>query len=307
MLREIDVNKNSWASGVLALVAAAFSFGVCTLGAAPAVATAPSLIQVAQAQETEPNLTPPPVQGKKHKKKHAAASSAVVAAESPQSQGETAPSGDTRNPILGIAILIAIVGGGITYLWFRIRSRRPKISGDGYIQADYTIPHCKFDETAEGFKVSFRRLPAVLSVEFAQRKAQTDGGGGLFVMIGVLIGTLFALLFGMCAWLWLLYRPTTIEVTKEAVIINGEKYRRGDFGTFHLDHTRQLHGKDEPIAVIAYTYGNRKFTFGGAWKESEAMRFLSSLNQRLRVAPKVGDEHQPAPEQLRSTAQPTDF
>jgi hypothetical protein len=140
-----------------------------------------------------------------------------------------------------------------------------------------------------------------------QKPSQQSGLGAFAALIGILLVLFFNLFALFIAWLWLLYRPTTVEVTKDAIIIDDKKLRRADFGNFHVSHTRDLPDEDEKVAVLGYSYGNRNFKFGGAWPHSLATEVASALNKHLRATPQTGDEHRPSPEQLRRATQANEF
>jgi hypothetical protein len=95
---------------------------------------------------------------------------------------------------------------------------------------------------------------------------------------------------------------TIIEVTPDAVIVNGNRLRRSDFGGFRIDHNSKV----ADAVVIGFSYGSTKAPIGGIWPEREATEFLSALNSHLRVTARAGDDTQVSPETLRA-ARPTEF
>jgi len=101
-------------------------------------------------------------------------------------------------------------------------------------------------------------------------------------------------------------RGTEIEVTRDAVIIDGKAYRRRDFGGFNINKTFQPANTRGTFAELGFTYGMQSFGFGGALLEEQAQEVASALNTHLRLAAREGDEQQPSAEQLRSS-RPSDF
>jgi hypothetical protein len=191
-------------------------------------------------------------------------------------------------------------------------------------EAQWGIPHCKYEKTPEGFKVNYvtpRKFNpamialgsvaglvlAVLSIAFGiAAGANTDSvlvgflvffgllGGGFYFTIRKIVGRIH----------------TSIEVTRNAVIIDNKKLRREDFGSFNIGHTVNLPGTATTLgqssAVLGYRYGSQNFEFGGTWLKSQAEEFVSSLNKKIRRTAAEGDESSPSPEALRA-ARPTDF
>jgi hypothetical protein len=177
-----------------------------------------------------------------------------------------------------------------------------------YEQAEHGIPHCQFERTKEGLKVSFKRMPKLFLI-------------GTIVSIFVLILPVAILLFidsfkafllilaavGAGCFFYIKLPPTRIEITPDAVIINGKILNRQDFGSFSFSiWTFQQKTSTTNFGVLEYTYGRRTFTFGGLWGEREAVEVASALNDHLRMTPQAGNDHNPQPEQLRA-ARPTDF
>lgn len=198
------------------------------------------------------------------------------------------------------------------YVIYRIIRKIAGKSGSGKIvdgveQADYSVPHCKFEETAEGFKVTYRKLPEFIHTSFGNYHKQTNAGGnGLAALFGLLIGLLMTVTIGAVMYIWMIFFPKTIEVTRDLVLINGKKLARKDFLGFNISHTRQIHD-NEASAVLGYTYGRKGFKIGGTWTEREATEISSALNSHLRMTPMTGDENRPSPDQLREAARPADF
>ena len=109
---------------------------------------------------------------------------------------------------------------------------------------------------------------------------------------------------------WILHKllggGTKIQVTPDAVIVDGKRMARSDFGGFSINSTFKIPNREETLAVLGYSFGHRGFAFGGAWDHQQATEVASALNKHLRKTPEVGDENEASPEQLRA-ARPTDF
>jgi hypothetical protein len=165
------------------------------------------------------------------------------------------------------------------------------------IAAEYGVPHCKFQRTPEGFTVSFNQLPEWLQKLMAMSSGKESG------LVGALMGLFIclpAMIFNAN------FGGTKIEVTPELVVIDGKKLNRKDFGGFLIKYTLKLHGKEETLAVLGFSYGARSFSFGGCWPEGIAAEVAAALNRHLRITPQAGNETSVSPEELRA-ARPSDF
>ena len=185
------------------------------------------------------------------------------------------------------------------------------------VQANYNIPHCTYEQTPEGFKVQFSKPPipskgkvagyqimayvlAGMSLFMGISTAMSSGGGaGLGTGIG-----LFAVGCVIGVFLYNMEVKTIIEVTKDAVIINGMRLSRADFSHFNVDHSLTFGGKQG--VVLGYRYGNVSSAYGGLWDEGQGNDFTNALNRHLRRVPMAGDEDRVSPDMLRA-ARPTDF
>jgi len=155
-----------------------------------------------------------------------------------------------------------------------------------FVEAEYGVPHCKFERTPEGFKVHFNKTSLHVN--------KVVGTGNPLLMVGG----------GIAALTQKAGSGTNIEVTRDAVIIDGKRLARKDFGHFGIGKGWEVQGYT--TSVLSYQYGRRSFDFGGAWKQAEATEVASALNDHLRATPMAGDEDQLSPEQLRAS-RPTDF
>jgi hypothetical protein len=148
---------------------------------------------------------------------------------------------------------------------------------------------------------------AVLSIVFGIAAGSNTGSVlvGFLVFFGVLGGGFYFTIRKIVGRI-----HTSIEVTRDAVIIDKKKLRRSDFGSFVIGHTVGLPGTAstfaQTTAVLGYQYGSRSFEFGGMWAEGQANEFVSALNKKMRVTAAASDERNPSPEALR-VARPTDF
>lgn len=173
-----------------------------------------------------------------------------------------------------------------------------------YVEAQWTIPYCNYVETADGFKLRLKTV-ARQDLEHAWRSV----AGAFLVFVWPLVSWLrFGGLMGMLsslAGLYAAYRmlcmDTTLEVTKDAIIVDGQHYRRADFHSFNM--SGKAGGKN-----LAFRYGAISIDFGGAWwSPAKAAEFASALNDHIRRVPVAGAENQPSPDQLRVAARPQEF
>jgi len=201
-------------------------------------------------------------------------------------------------------------------------------------EAEYGIPHCRsFERTSDGFKLSFKararhasasigigiffllvlwgiggmacyviNLSVVPSDQHPSGPTSAGLAQGLITFLVLLVAeiVLFRLLFRS--------KPTTVEVTKDAVVIDKKFLKRSDFGGFHLHHSLNVSNKyeNQTYGRLGYSYGVNNFEFGGLWPKGQADEVAAALNRELRMASRRSDETAVSPEQLRS-AQPTDF
>jgi TPR repeat protein len=203
-------------------------------------------------------------------------------------------------------VLILLIGGAMTMTGKKeqqdqpVPQRQSHTTPDGFVRAEYGVPHCKYETTPEGFKITYNKMSFDLIKTYEEAMAKGN-------LIGMLLGLVLILIAGIVN----LFNPTVIEVNKEAVIIKGKRYNRRDFSGFNVEKSvnvpRSGWSRDGVIATLGYTYGVRSFGIGGAWDHSQAQEVASALNQLLQATPMVGDEYQPSPEQLREAARPTDF
>jgi hypothetical protein len=184
---------------------------------------------------------------------------------------------------------------------------RPDDPDTGYLRAEYDVPHCRFEKTSQGFRIFLKNDPLPPSLYQAY-------GGLLGLLLVALVVVYFiygltAACISLAAGAMIMYlalhrSPTRLEVTTDTVIIDGARLSRRDFGTFHINKAWEM--ADQMYAQLGYSYGLRRFPFGGILDHAQALEIATALNQHLRTAPRTRDEQQPAPEQLRN-ARPTDF
>lgn len=191
--------------------------------------------------------------------------------------------------LVGLAIVATATGYGL-YRLGKLMFR--PTDENGFEIAERGVPHCKFVELPDGgFKVVYRKLPEWLHISFRQSHDNMNRGGhggglvGLSVFTGLLLALISNLTVGLVVWLWQLFFPMVIEVTRDAVIIKGRKLNRRDFRAFAVLNTRQIH-KNEPSAVLGYGYGNQSFQISGTWRERHANEIASALNAHLRAVPR---------------------
>jgi hypothetical protein len=173
-----------------------------------------------------------------------------------------------------------------------------------YVEAQWTIPYCQYREMADGFKL---RLKTVARQDLTH--AWRSVAGALLVVVwpmvsfltfGGFVGTLLSLA-GFYAAYRILWIDTTLEVTKDAIIVDGKHYRRADFGSFNM--SGKAGGKN-----LAFSYGAISIDFAGAWWSSaKAAEFANALNIRIRQAPVTEAGNQPSPDQLRTATRPQEF
>jgi hypothetical protein len=171
----------------------------------------------------------------------------------------------------------------------------PKPKSD-FAVPNYDVPHVTFNRTPDGFTVYFKKAKIsthrVLS-KSSNPKGATDATAALLAM-------------GIAGAIHLGQAGTNIEVNREAVIIDGKKMSRRDFGGFHISKTWQGAHIENSLAVLGYTFGSQSYEFGGGWDERKGNEVASSLNRHLKETPMIGDETAVTPEGLRG-ARPTDF
>ena len=136
-------------------------------------------------------------------------------------------------------------------------------------KAEYGIPHCdSFERTSDGFKVSFKTessnpvgiASAVVVLFIVGLSLAFAVGIQTNAMLGVII-------FGADVWLmyWVARKKrTSIEVTKDAVIIDEKMLRRSDFGGFHVrdKNTISIKGNSFNMSTLGYNYGATSFPSG---------------------------------------------
>ena len=198
-------------------------------------------------------------------------------------------------------LIISVVALGIYRAVERAieRDQERKISealpSGGYAKADYGVPHTRFLRTADGFTVQFSKMGIGWHKVLGRMEKNPLGG--------LVVGAVFSLWWVIKAVIGV---GTRIVVTKDAVIVNGKRMARGDFGGFSVKTTWKIPSRENTLAVLGYSFGHRGFEFGGAWKDAKATEVASALNTHLRITPEAGDESQASPAQLRA-ARPTDF
>jgi len=165
----------------------------------------------------------------------------------------------------------------------------------GYATADYGVPHTRFLRTADGFTVQFSKMGIGWQKAIGSQTKNPLAGLLVLIVYGVAWGIKTVIGIG-----------TRIVVTKDAVIVDGKRMARGDFGGFSVKTTWKIPSREDTLVVLGYSFGHRGFAFGGAWKEAEGTEVASALNTHLRITPEAGDENQASPAQLRA-ARPTDF
>lgn len=158
---------------------------------------------------------------------------------------------------------------------------------------DASVPHCTYMKTADGFKVSFRKMPAIFkstildTMDNQNRAAQGRNNPGIAAVLGMAANLIIKVLVAISYWLWLLVFPTQIEVTADTVTVAGKKVSRANFGGFSTVPAQQSldsRGRPRESSVrLAYLNGNRTEPFGGAWKEYQANDAVRSLNQLMRA------------------------
>ena len=198
-------------------------------------------------------------------------------------------------------LIISVVALGIYRAVERAieRDQERKISealpSGGYAKADYGVPHTRFLRTPDGFTVQFSKMGIGWQKALASQTKNPLGALLVLIVYGVVwvIKTVIGI-------------GTRIVVTKDAVIVNGKRMSRQDFGHFNVKTTWKIPTREDTLVVLGYSFGHRGFEFGGAWKEAEGTEVASALNTHLGITPVAGDESQASPAQLRA-ARPTDF
>lgn len=182
------------------------------------------------------------------------------------------------------------------------------------VAADYGVPHTKYQQTDDGFTVTYKRtslLPIIIIVCFT----------GISMTI-TLIGLIVLFLAGVSFWAMvatlnpiLLYflvrklsRYTKITVDPEFVTIDEKKMDRDDFGNFTVYSSQDLQiGRGSAsLCQLGYQFGNRSFPIRGFWGQREAQEVASALNRKLQNSPRAAHDVRTSPEMLRA-ARPTDF
>jgi len=97
-----------------------------------------------------------------------------------------------------------------------------------------------------------------------------------------------------------------IEVTADAIIINGKRYRRSHFEGFSPGVWTYERRGARPEHMVGYTYGGEAFFLPGVWEEQQTKEIALALNLHLRDYFQSGPKNQDDPEGLRN-ARPTDF
>ena len=151
------------------------------------------------------------------------------------------------------------------------------------------VPHCSYEETPEGFKVRFRRLPRFIqgsiynSFDTQRTQAGRHGGGlaSIAHIVGLLIGTLITLSVGFLCWLWVLVFPTTIVVARDTITLGGKTVPLSQFGGFTNGAVIEYRGKLHPVTRLAYRHGHQDFDIGGGWRQRQAEAVARALNARL--------------------------
>jgi hypothetical protein len=181
-------------------------------------------------------------------------------------------------------------------------------------QADYSIPHCQFEQKPDGgFVTSFTRQANPPSPAFV-----TLGilGGLIMAIIGAVRGggplgfiVISGATIAFVVFVSTQKTTTRIEVDPDFVTIDGKQMPRGDFGSFSQYESTTV--QYEKVAVtyhqLGYQFGSRSFPCGGKWKnERELKELAAGLNRHLSQVPLRGDESRASPEALRA-ARPTDF
>jgi hypothetical protein len=193
----------------------------------------------------------------------------------------------------------------------RMQEVKTKPQGPGYEKAEYDVPHCKFERTANGFRVFYNKPTSAMGCLAAA--VMVIGGLVVGIGLGVFLESVIAGFVGLGIMIAigvavLKSNPTRIEVTPDAVIIDGSRLNRRDFSHFSVGGvtekgTQKLGQRNK----IGYQYGLRSFSFGGEWPVAQATEIANALNQHLKQIPRTSNEEQTSPDKLRAAANPTDF
>jgi hypothetical protein len=182
------------------------------------------------------------------------------------------------------------------------------------LEADYGIPHCKFERNGDGsFSVEFWRapvwsyalIPAVCIIALIVAGSAAARGGGFMGFLTVLGVCGAGIYFGLRA----VVPVIKIIVSPDTVTINGKAYSRAGFGSFVQYGSSNIKSGKNTVTLhkLGFQFGNRSFPCGGAWgSERNLMEFTSSLNSHLQTAPRRGDEGRMSATDLRED-RPTDF
>jgi hypothetical protein len=167
---------------------------------------------------------------------------------------------------------------------------------------NYDVPHVNFSRTPEGFTVSFNKAKIGIHRGISNVSKMKHGTG--LAGVGSGVGALAGL--AVIGAVRLAQNGSNIEVNREAVIVDGKKMSRRDFGGFHISHSWQGAHLEGSLVVLGYTFGSQSFEFGGGWDERKGTEVAAALNRHLRDTPMIGDETVASPEFLRE-ARPSDF
>lgn len=233
-----------------------------------------------------------------------------------------------------IWVVIFVLGSLLVRKIWRRRHSTVEVDYSGYEEAETGVPHCDFEKTVDGFKVSFYR-PSIKHIsggkhggdnQLAHRLIgfEEETGGRAFDGSQLHKGWagIEKFILGTGYYFWRgkrMGRRTMIEVTREAVFIEDasvieqfrstesgrriepggrrKKLRRADFQGFTLFSS--VGSKFGTLNFLGYIYGREKFRLGGAWHERHAQQVSIALNELIRATPSADSGKHVTTERLR--------
>ncbi len=177
--------------------------------------------------------------------------------------------------LLYVRLFISVIAGVVIVVSTMVswlpnnESRKYELSQEGakiemaHINKKSGVPHCKYEETPDGFTIGFRKPPFDLvrasDIFFILAFFEDFDSNSKKV------------------------NTSTIKVDKQFVFVHGKRFKRRDFGGFLVARTYETLFKT--ASELGFKDGEQIVSFGGAWKKQEAYEVADALNHLLRVIP----------------------
>lgn len=179
---------------------------------------------------------------------------------------------------------------------------------EGYGVPNFGVPHCRYEQTETGFKVTINSGPQMNGCIISLLLLGVPGVIFFLITFSWTSFDILVMLTITAAYYFLYNEPHRIELTRDTVIINGVPLELKFLARFMVLQ-RGRHSK------LQYQYGGQHYGFSGDWDAMAATETASALNnhldwykqEALRAPRPVNPQRTKAQDELRKRQRPDKY